>query len=221
MKVLDKGFINLIDVTDDGDKAIVQAARVSFGQTPKDDKRDRILIDYLLENGHETPFEHVTFKFHVKCPLFTARQWMRHRWCSFNEISARYTEIENEWYVPDKKRELHKTNTQGSEESNITDNQHQMFSTIVDDMSLAAYNNYQGLLATGTARELARIVLPQNMYTQFYWTINARSLMNFMKLRLHSHAQLEIRKYAIAIQIFFEEELPWTASAFKEYILNV
>ncbi len=215
--VLDSGFVALLDLMGD-DLAVVRSARVSFGGGSKGEEKDRKLIRYLMKHGHETPFEHAVFQLHVKCPIFVARQWFRHRWSSFNEISGRYTSFdEGEFYVPDKKRVREKVNKQGSMVADIPSEEHVEFAEIIRAECRRSVDAYNRLLEQGTAKELARIILPQNMYTQFYWTVNARSLMNFLKLRCDIHAQYEIRLYALAIRSMFRERMPWTSDAFEEF----
>jgi thymidylate synthase (FAD) len=215
-KILDHGFIRLVDFMG-GDTAIVQAARVSFGQGSKGEERDRKLIDFLIRNKHETPFEQSVFKFHVKCPIFVARQWFRHRWSSFNEISGRYTEMKDEFYVPEKFR-IQKSRNYDYEDipPQTTAVLHEKLQRFYSEM----YALYESMIAEGVAKEQARIVLPLALYTQFYWAVNARSLMNFLMLRLDVHAQLEIRLYAQAIKTMFQEKLPWTYDSFKKHILD-
>ena len=214
--VLDRGFVRVVESVG-GDAAVVRSARVSFGQETKGEEKDRRLIRYLLTHGHETPFEHAFFQFHVKCPLFVARQWLRHRWSSFNEISGRYTVFdEEEYYVPEKKRIQEKVNKQGSEVADLTDEEHAAFAGRIREETDRAIAGYRRLLEEGVAKELARIVLPLNMYTQFYWSVNGRSLMNFLSLRCDVHAQYEIRQYAFAARRFFREKMPWTAEVFEE-----
>ncbi|MFH1279337.1 MAG: FAD-dependent thymidylate synthase [Candidatus Eisenbacteria bacterium] len=217
-KVLDRGFIRLVDFMG-GDFMVVQSARVSFGQESKGEEKDRKLIRYLLSHGHETPFEQSVFQFHVKCPLFVARQWFRHRWSSFNEISGRYTVFDDEeFYVPEKKRVREKVNKQGSVLADVSEEEHRAFAGRIREETKRALAAYRALLEEGAAKELARIVLPLNMYTQFYWSVNARSLMNFIKLRSDLHAQHEIRCYANVIREIFREKMPWTANAFDEIV---
>ncbi|MBN1826540.1 MAG: FAD-dependent thymidylate synthase [Candidatus Eisenbacteria bacterium] len=212
--VLDRGFIRVVECVG-GDEAVVRSARVSFGQETKGEEKDRKLIRYLLTHGHETPFEHAVFQFHVKCPLFVARQWLRHRWSSFNEISGRYTVFDDEeYYVPDRIRVQENVNKQGSEVADVPEEEHRAFGERIRAETERAIAGYRGLLEEGIAKELARIVLPLNMYTQFYWTVNARSLMNFLKLRCDAHAQYEIRQYADRLRDLFREKMPWTAEVF-------
>lgn len=213
-KVLDKGFVRLVDFMG-GDEAVVRAARVSYGKESKGEEQDRKLIDYLMRHGHETPFEHSVFKFHISCPLFVARQWLRHRVASYNERSGRYTEYTDEFYIPQKLRAPAKTNKQKSVFADFP-NEEELLKLIKETHELA-YKNYKKLLEAGVARELARSILPLATYTQFYWTINARSLMNFINLRADAHAQWEIRQYAEAIALIFKEKMPWTFAAFLKY----
>jgi len=214
--VLDRGFVRVVECVG-GDGAVVRSARVSFGQETKGEEKDRRLIRYLLTHGHETPFEHAFFQFHVKCPLFVARQWLRHRWSSFNEISGRYTVFdEAEYYVPEKMRVQEKVNKQGSETADVSEEEHAAFAGRIREETERAVAAYRRLLEDGVAKELARIVLPLNMYTQFYWSVNARSLMNFLRLRSDVHAQHEIRLYADRIREIFRERMPWTAEVFDE-----
>jgi len=212
-EVLDKGFVKLIDFIG-GDTKVVLAARVSFDMTLKGEERDKKLIEYLLKHEHFTPFEHSVFQFHIKCPIFVARQWMRHRWGSYNEISARYTEVKDEFYIPKSFRVQDIKNKQGSLDSDKLDNEKLL--AIYNKSIENSYKTYQELLKNGVAREMARMVLPVSQYTQFYWTINARSLLNFIKLRTDNHAQYEIREYAKIIANIFADKMPWTWEAFNK-----
>ncbi len=214
-EVLDKGFIELVDFMG-SDLRAVEAARVSFQKGLSSENRDRKLIDYLMENGHESPFEHIVFTFRIKAPMFVARQWFRHRISSFNEISGRYSVIQDEFYFPDKMRQQDHLNRQGSlfgfdplEESSSID--------LIKKQTESSYQAYEALLGQGVAREMARMVLPLNIYTQWYWTINLRSLMNFINLRADSHAQYEIREYAKITAKIFEEKCPWTYESFIKH----
>ncbi|MDA8132585.1 MAG: FAD-dependent thymidylate synthase [Elusimicrobia bacterium] len=211
-KVLDNGFVKLVDFLG-GDGRAVESARVSFGSVSKGEAQDKKLIAYLLEHGHLSPFEHSVFQFHIKCPIFVARQWMRHRIASYNEISARYTEVHDEFYFPSEFRGQDRSNRQGSLPSAALDQE--KMKAIYDRAIKASYSAYKELLDAGAAREMARMVLPVAQYTQFYWSINARSLLNFINLRADSHAQWEIRRYAEAIQDIFSSKMPWTWEAWK------
>lgn len=211
--VLDKGFVELVDFMG-GDQRAVDSARVSFGGTSKGEDRDRKLIQYLLAHNHISPFEHSVFQFHVKCPIFVARQWMRHRIASYNEISARYTEVKEEFYIPETFRAQDTINKQGSVAGAKLDNARLL--DIYTKSIKASYAAYSEMLKAGVAREMARLTLPVAQYTQFHWSVNARSLMNFLSLRLDGHAQYEIRVYAEAIRRIFREKMPWTWEAFKK-----
>ncbi len=193
INVLDKGFVELLDVFG-GDEAAVRAARISYMSTP-DLEGDKRLISLLMVNGHESPFEHITLTFYVKAPIFVARQWFRHRIGSFSERSGRFTEFDEEFYIPDETRA-------GGNVKEMENAMHDAFET------------YKHLLKSGVKREVARVVLPMSLYTQWYWTVNVRSLMNFLKLRADKHAQYEIRSYAIAVAKFFRESCPLTYKAF-------
>ncbi|MER3429272.1 MAG: thymidylate synthase (FAD) [Pyrinomonas sp.] len=216
IRVLDRGFVRLVDFMG-GDMAVVRAARVSFGQESKGEERDRRLIDYLMRHDHGTPFEMAVFKFHVKAPIFVARQWFRHRIGSYNEISYRYVEVTDEFYLPDRLRAQDTRNKQASTAGDFTEEEHARGRAAIEAAYQAAYARYQELLGMGVARELARIVLPVGMYTQFYVAYNARSLMNFIRLRTGSGAQPEIRLYAEATAEFFRRLMPWTYEAFARY----
>lgn len=210
--LLDHGFVKLIDFMG-SDLRTVNAARVSFGGVSKGEDKDKALIKYLMEHQHLSPFEHCTFQFHIKCPIFVARQWMRHRIASYNEVSARYTEVKDEFYIPSEFRIQDTHNKQGSLTSKDLDNETLL--KIYAESIEASYQAYQKLLNAGVAREMARGLLPVSQYTQFYWTVNARSLLNFLSLRTDSHAQYEIRVYAQAIEKIFKQKLPWTWAAFE------
>ncbi len=193
------GSINLINSMG-SDVDIVNAARVSFGKR-KDliDNDDEVLIDYLAKHNHTSPFEHVTFTFHIKCPLFVRSQWMRHRTWSYNEISRRYTTENIEFFVPNELRTQDTTdNLQGSS-GVLSPDKNIRISNIIAYHSNAALDLYGKLLEQGVANEQARMVLPQNMYTEFYGTVNLHNLTHFIKLRSDSHAQQEIRAYSNAM----------------------
>lgn len=211
IKVLDSGFVRLEDKMGD-DLSVVRAARVSYGKstrTPEDDKK---LIAYLIKNSHGTPLEHTSFTFHIKCPIFVMRQWIRHRiGQSFNEISGRYSVMTDEFYMPSAWRVPDKKNKQGS----ILSGPDPRMTAILLAQNQHAYSAYQDLLNHGVAKEMARMVLPLNLYTQFYWTCNARSLMAFLTLRAESHAQWETRQYAYALAKFLSILMPWTWEAFS------
>lgn len=211
IKLLDKGFIRLVDFMG-SDNRVVSSARVSFGGVSKGEEQDKKLIKYLLEHRHHTPFEHCYFQFHVCCPIYVARQWMRHRWGSFNEISARYTQVKDEFYIPQEFRGQDIKNRQGSVAADFDNEALRKLYEESVEASFAAYNK---LIEAGVAREMARGVLPVCQYTQFYWSVNARSLLNFLQLRQDGHAQYEIRVYADAIAQIFKEKMPWSWEAFE------
>lgn len=194
-KVLDKGFIELIDYLG-GDKIVISAARICWRSEGRDIESDKKLISHLIKKGHGTPFEHAVFTFNVKCPIFVARQWLRHRMASYDEVSLRHCVAEKDYYVPEGLND-------GEKEKYI----------MTTEQSFSSYNE---LIGKGVRKEQARCLLPLNIYTQFIWTINARSLMNFLTLRLDKAAQYEIRQYALAILTFFRKTMPITAEEFEK-----
>lgn len=203
-KVLDKGSVKLIDSMG-SDRSVVQAARVSYGQGTKSEEQDNRLLKYLWDNNHGTPFEMVQFKFHVTCPIFVMRQWIRHRIGSFNEISARYTEVPTDFYEAVQWRGQGKTNKQVSE--GALENQEEL-DKLYEVVLHIASEAYHKLLEGGVAREQARMVLPVSLYTQFIWSVNLRSLMNFLELRDSSHAQYEMQQYAKAVKRLTRSVIP-------------
>ena len=209
--VLDHGFVRLVDLMG-GDHSVVASARVSYGSGSKGEEKDRKLIGYMLSHEHLTPFEQAVFQFHVSCPIFVMRQWIRHRAASYNEISARYTEMKDQFYAPARWRAPDAKNKQGSADAPALD--HARCSEVLRDAYALAFGAYQELLKAGAARELARMVLPTALYTEFYWTVNARSLMHFIGLRADGHAQWEIQRYAEALADVFRRKMPWTYEAF-------
>lgn len=216
VKVLDKGFIRLVEDMG-GDRAVVQAARISYGNGLKTPEEDQKLISYLMKHHHGSPFEQAVFKFHVKCPILVMRQWIRHRMSSYNEISARYTEMPEEYYTPEKWRTQAKgvgANKQGSVEADLP---HANLSDLAEAHSKDSHKLYQLMINMGVAKEMARMVLPVNWYTQFYWTLNVRALMHFIALRSEVHAQWEIQQYSNALFQIFKEKMPWTAEAFLKF----
>ncbi|MBI5625450.1 MAG: FAD-dependent thymidylate synthase [Elusimicrobia bacterium] len=211
VKVLDKGFVRLVEFMG-GDEAVVSAARVCTGTGSKGEEKDRKLIEYLLTHQHLTPFEHSVFKFHVSCPIFVMRQWIRHRSSSFNEISARYAEVRDEFYVPERWRVQDARNKQSSSHSQAVDDR--KCGQILEEAYHRSFTAYRKLIELGAAREMARFVMPVGCYTQFYWTINARNLLHFIGLRADSHAQWEIQRYTEALARFFSQRMPWTWDAY-------
>jgi thymidylate synthase (FAD) len=215
--VLDKGFVRVVNSMG-SDLAVIASARVSNGVTweeaSKGEEADQKLINYLMRNRHGSPFEHAVFTFHVKCPIFVAREWQRHRIGSYNEVSGRYTEFKPEFYIPAAFRQPSASNKQGSEFLEDP-NADAWLERNMEKISLTSYDNYKFLLNQGLAKEMARMVLPLNSYTEFYWTVNARSLMNFLSLRQNEDAQWEIRQYALAIKEMFKEAMPQTYGAWE------
>jgi thymidylate synthase (FAD) len=216
--VLDHGFVRLDGCMAD-DLAVVNAARVSFARRVTElGDADRGLVRFLMRERHSTPFEHGVFRFHIKCPIFVAREWMRHRAGSYNEHSARYSELPDEFYVPnagDVRTQVGKPGSYRFEP--VDDELAEATRVTLRDSYRAAYDAYRGLIDRGVAREIARMALPVGIYTQFHWTLNARSLMNFLSLRNAESAQLEIRRFAEAVEQIFAEHMPVTHAAFVEF----
>lgn len=218
-KCLDHGLVRLVDSMGD-DASIVQAARVSYGDGTKTVREDNKLIDYLVRNKHTSPLEMVEFKFHIKAPLFVARQWMRHRTASINECSARYSVLPNCYYVPD----LQHINPQSDKNKQCRD---QEAAILVSDhiaeqiahSSEQSYRVYESMLRVGVARELARMVLPVNFYTEWYWKIDLHNLLHFLRLRMHEHAQYEIRVYAEAIAEMVKDITPAAYASFDRHFI--
>lgn len=212
MKVLDKGSVTLLNHMGD-DNTVVSAARVSFLGESKGEEQDTKLIRYLLKNKHTSPFEQVEFQFLVKCPLFIARQWHRHRTWSYNEVSRRYTSEELDFHVPDTLRKQASKNRQMSEgviEYNVNGIE------IIDRVNKMLYNLYQELLNEGVCREQARMILPLTSYTSFYAKVDLHNLFHFLELRNHPHAQWEIRQYASAIEILIAPIVPICYNAWRD-----
>jgi thymidylate synthase (FAD) len=225
--VLDHGFVRLVDYMGD-DSSIVQAARVSYGKGTKTAREDEALIKYLMRHRHTTPFEMCEFKVHVKLPIFVARQWVRHRTASINEYSARYSILDSEFYLPqpEQLQPQSKQNRQGRAGA-YTPVQAVDLLDILKGEGARSYQAYEALLAGGTdgsapglARELARIGLGVNFYTQWYWKTNLHNLLNFLSLRADPHAQWEIRVYAQVMLDMLKAWVPITHAAFLEYRLE-
>lgn len=218
---LDKGFVRLIDVMGDDD-AIVQAARVSYGAGTKRVTEDRGLIRYLLRHLHTTPFEMVEFKFHIKLPIFVARQWIRHRTANVNEYSGRYSEMKDEFYVPslEQIRPQSTTNKQGRSDLTLPPDVAAQIASRMEATQRGLYDEYQSLLGEDLARELARINLPVSNYTEWYWKIDLHNLFHFLRLRIDPHAQYEIRVYGEAMAELVKQVVPIAWEAFEDYILH-
>ena len=219
IKVLDHGFIRVVDYMGD-DAAIVQAARVSYGKGTKTFNEDAGLINYLMRHKHTTPFEMCEIKLHVKLPIFVARQWIRHRTGSFNEYSARYSLLDNEFYVPVEENlgAQSSSNKQGREGSPLSARSAEALAGNIKVHSEDCYDMYLALLENKVARELARMVLPVNFYSQWYWKVNLKNLLDFLNLRTDPHAQYEIRVYAEEIEKILKQWLPITYSAYKNHM---
>ena len=212
------GFVRLDDCMAD-DISVVNAARVSFAKTQQEMDASAVgLINFLMRERHGTPFEHNAFRFHIKCPVFVAREWFRHRIGSFNEFSTRYSEVSDDFFIPRKDEVRSQVGKPGSYTFRVIDGEIAANTVdMIDEANNNAYASYKKLLEMGVAKELARTVLPVSMYTQFYWTVNARSLMNFLSLRLAESAQLDIRNYAKSVELIFADKMPTT---YKIWIEN-
>jgi thymidylate synthase (FAD) len=243
IKVLDHGFIRVIDYMGD-DAAIVQAARVSYGKGTKQVNQDKGLINYLMRHWHSTPFEMCEIKFHVKLPIFVARQWIRHRTANVNEYSARYSIMDKEFYIPEAQHlnPQSKQNNQGRSPEVLSPKDAARVLEILKGDSEQVYRHYEELMGTsddpmirssddpeanstdhrqqGIARELARMNLTLNYYTQWYWKIDLHNLMHFLMLRADPHAQYEIRVYAEAMLEVLKAWVPFAYDAFEEHRLH-
>jgi thymidylate synthase (FAD) len=216
VKCLDKGFVRLVDHMG-SDARIVQTARVSYGAGTKTVREDTGLINYLMRNDHSSPFEMPVVLLHIKAPIFIARQWMRHRTSSVNEISARYSEMKDEFYHPETWRAQSSTNKQGS--FGIIEDQEAAI-LIEKNITEDAYSRYKDLLDLGASREMARAILPVGLYTEFYWQQNLKNLLHFLNLRMDAHAQQEIRVYANAIFDLIKPLFPISVAAWEEHVRN-
>jgi thymidylate synthase (FAD) len=228
-EVLDHGFVRVVDYMGN-DSSVVQAARVSYGQGTKKVNADKALINYLIANRHTTPLEMCEIKFHIKLPIFVARQWIRHRTASVNEYSARYSIVEDEFYVPKAKNlsAQSKINHQGRDENNVLNvAESKRVLEILKNDALKSYDHYLEMInqdsagnivdkdKEGLARELARMNLPLSCYTQWYWKIDLHNLLHFLNLRADSHAQYEIRVYA---QIMLNLVQKWVPHCFEAFV---
>ena len=220
IKCLDRGFVRLVDSMG-GDDAIVQAARVSYGQGTSKVSQDRGLIRYLMRHRHSTPFEMVEFKFHCKMPIFVARQWVRHRTANINEYSLRYSEARDEFYHPDPEQIQFQSalNKQGRS-GVVPDELKQKVLDYFKEISERSFSMYQELNEAGIARELARSILPVNIYTEWYWKNDLHNLLHFIGLRSDSHAQYEIRVFSDAMASSVKLKAPYAWEAYQDYIVN-
>lgn len=237
IKVLDKGFVRLVDYLG-GDGRIVQSARVSYGAGTKTVREDRGLIHYLMRNDHTSPFEQVVLTFHCKMPVFVARQWVRHRTARLNEISGRYSVMKEEYYVPEPEhvRLQSSANKQGRSEETLDPPPIvskkkglngqltlQFARALVESLKneqKQLHASYESMLKDGVARELSRINLPLSLYTEWYWQIDLHNLFHFLRLRLDDHAQYEIREYAKALAVCAKAVAPLAYEAFEEHVLH-
>ncbi len=223
IKVLDHGLVRLVEHMG-SDLSIVRNARVSYDaewRAGEDEGKDAKLLDYLIKNRHTSPFESCVFTFEVKAPIFVLRQWHRHRTWSYNEISARYAELPEEFYVP----ELAQITTQSASNKQMrTDEQHPLatfMANSIHQQNKEAFQVYKNLIAQGCPRELARSVLPVGTYSHMFATVDLHNLIHFLKLRLHNHSQYEIRVYAHAMLELIEPIVPVAVKAFKEHWLKI
>lgn len=233
IKVLDHGFVRVIDYMGD-DSAIVQSARVSYGAGTKKISLDRGLIQYLIRHKHTTPFEMCEIKFHIKLPMFIARQWIRHRTANVNEYSARYSILGKDFYLPERDQLAVQslTNRQGRDAEVLNDAEAARVLEMLKGDALQCYAHYEEMLnedmegnivdesRAKLARELARMNLPVNFYTEWYWKIDLHNLLHFLHLRADPHAQYEIRVYAQAMLDIVKKWVPLTYEAFMEYSVN-
>jgi len=233
IQLLDHGFVRVVDYMGD-DSAIVQAARVSYGTGTKQVNQDKGLINYLMRHWHTTPFEMCEIKFHVKLPMFVARQWIRHRTANVNEYSARYSIMDREFYIPESQNlaPQSKQNHQGRSDQPLTGAEAKRVLELLKQDSAQCYDHYEEMLnltpegavkdenKSGLARELARMNLTLNYYTQWYWKIDLHNLFHFLMLRADPHAQYEIRVYADAMLDIARKWVPFATEAFEEFRMN-
>ena len=220
IQCLDKGFVRLVDSMG-GDDAIVQSARVSYGKGTSKVSQDRGLIRYLMRHRHTTPFEMVEFKFHCKMPIFVARQWVRHRTANINEYSLRYSEARDEFYFPDPNNiefqsSVNKQGRMGEVDEQLKKKVQAYFKEISD----RSFEIYCELNEAGVARELARAILPVNLYTEWYWKNDLHNLLHFVGLRSDGHAQYEIRVFSDAMASFVKKVAPFAWEAYQDYVVK-
>lgn len=219
-KVLDKGFVRLVDYLG-SDERIIQAARVSYGDGTKTALQDEALIDYLMRQQHTSPFEQVVFTFHLKMPIFIARQWVRHRMARMNEISGRLSIMKEEFYVPDIKNiDPQKKDKLERALEPLEPEEAEKIQKEFKKEQKRSYEEYKDLIERGLAREIARINLPLSLYTEFYWQMDLNNLFRFLKLRLDIHAQLEMREYAKTILQIVKTVCPVATASFENVMLK-
>ncbi len=219
--VLNHGFVRLVDYMGSDDR-IVASARVSYGAGTKTVREDKGLINYLLRNEHMSPFEQVVFTFHLKMPIFVARQLVRHRTARMNEISGRYSPMPDEFYIPAENdiRFQSKTNRQGGSEEEVPGELRNRVLEILRRDQGQSFQGYREMIDADIARELSRINLPLSLYTEMYWQIDLRNLLHFIRLRLDAHAQYEIRVYADAMATAVKAVAPHSWEAFEEHVIG-
>lgn len=225
INVLDKGFVRYIDHLG-SDIRIAESARISYKAPSKGDEQDKKLIEYLYKNQHTSPMESVNITFNIKMPIFVMRQFVRHRTFKLNEQSARYTEMPDDFYIPTTWRKQDTKNKQSSlaaedwatsQNGGVSKNEH--FTFLLEDRCKECYETYKKMIEMGVAREMARMILPVNLYTEIYVNCDLNNLMKFLRLRMDGHAQYEIQVYANAMYEIMKELYPWTAEVFKKYKL--
>lgn len=216
--VLDKGFIRLVDYMG-GDSRIVQSARVSYGEGTKSVREDGALIDYLLRNQHTSPFEQVVLTFHIKLPIFIARQWIRHRTARVNEISGRYSIMKDDCYVPAIEDIAYQSldNKQGRSNDPVPEDVAASIQKKIETQQKEIFSGYTDLITGKIARELARINLPLSTYTEWYWQIDLHNLFHFLRLRCDGHAQKEIRDYALILLDITRKVAPLATASFERH----
>lgn len=219
IQVLDHGHVRYVDHMG-SDARILEAARVSYRSQGKGEEADRKLLEYLYKNKHTSPFEMCKVTLNIKLPIFVMRQYVRHRMQNLNEVSARYTELPDEFYIPNEWRGQDGKNKQGSVAGAFTFSQNTSMSSIARHHCMESYKLYKDLLESGVAREMARMVLPVNVYTECYSTWDLKNLLHFVALRDDSHAQAEIQEYGRAIKVILNDLFPWTMAAYEKFKFN-
>ena len=221
IKVLDHGFVRLVDYMG-SDARIVQTALVSYGEGTKTLREDAGLIDYLLRHEHTSPFEHVVFEFHAKMPIFVARQWIRHRTARLNEISGRYSVIQDEFYVPEPQHInfQSKDNKQGRDVNDVPPELREKVVALLAQDQETVYKNYEEMIDDDIARELARINLPLSTYTEWYWQMDLKNMFHFLRLRMDHHAQWEIQEYGRAMAQIVKAVCPLAYDSFERHMVH-